>query len=54
MENELFNVDKEVEAYHDRRELNKGNIHSRKQTQATKDRKKKSLKKFYEQFKQEK
>ena len=47
MENDLFNVDEELEAYHDRRELNENNIHSRKCTQATKDKTSKTLKEKY-------
>lgn len=39
-----FNVEKELAAYHDRRELNNHNIHKKKCTQATKDKISKALK----------
>ncbi|MBA7495749.1 hypothetical protein ES702_06338 [subsurface metagenome] len=38
IERDLFDTDRELNEYHDRRFLNRNNIHSRKCTQATKDK----------------
>ena len=47
IEKDLFNVDKELNEYHNRRTFNKNKIHSRKCTQVTKDKISKALKGKY-------
>lgn len=47
IERDLFDVEKELKEYHDRRIKNDYNIHSRKCTQATKDKISKILKEKY-------
>jgi len=47
IERDLFDTDKELDEYHDRRFLNRNNIHGRKCTQATKDKISKTLKEKY-------
>lgn len=47
IEEEQFNIEKELELYHDRRVLNNNDIHKRKCTQATKDKTSKTLKEKY-------
>lgn len=47
IERDLFDIEKELSEYHDRRVLNNYDIHKRKMTQTTKDKISKSLKGKY-------